>query len=108
MFRKLFAAARRGPPYEPIKEVDAPGGRHDAESQTNETDLLESGKSKSISNPRGKEPPPLHHPTLHSSPAARKTLTAVALLMSIFRSKPQLLLHPDEVDAALDDATWAA
>ena len=52
-----------------------------------------------IAKPPGKEPR-----AISQLSGGEKTLTAVALLMSIFRSKPSCFCILDEVDAALDEA----
>jgi chromosome segregation protein len=98
MFRKLFGGGKAEVRLMPlIKEVEQADGSI-AKIGTDETDLLESG-IEVIAKPPGKEPR-----SISQLSGGEKTLTAVALLMSIFRSKPSCFCVLDEVDAALDEA----
>jgi chromosome segregation protein len=97
MFRKLFGGGKAEVRLMPlIKEIETPEGTKKVD--TGEIDLLESG-IEVIAKPPGKEPR-----SISQLSGGEKTLTAVALLMSIFQSKPSCFCILDEVDAALDDA----
>ncbi len=85
MFRKIFGGGRAEVRLIPNEE-------------TGEIDWLESGVEV-MAKPPGKEPR-----ALSQLSGGEKTMTAVALLMSIFESKPSPFCILDEVDAALDEA----
>jgi len=98
MYRKLFGGGRAEVRLMPlIKEVEQPDGSIQ-KVETDEIDVLESGVEV-IAKPPGKEPR-----SISQLSGGEKTLTAVALLMSIFRSKPSCFCVLDEVDAALDES----
>jgi chromosome segregation protein len=89
MFRKLFGGGKAEVRLMPMVNEDGSEG---------EVDWLESG-IEIIAKPPGKEPR-----SISQLSGGEKSMTAVALLMSIFRSKPSCFCVLDEVDAALDDA----
>jgi chromosome segregation protein len=85
MFRRLFGGGKAELRLMPLPE-------------TGQIDWLESG-IEVMAKPPGKEPR-----SISQLSGGEKTMTAVALLMSIFQSKPSPFCVLDEVDAALDDA----
>ena len=84
LFRRLFGGGRAD-----LVLVPDDQGR---------VDVLESGIDI-IAKPPGKEPR-----SISLLSGGEKTMTAVALLMSIFKAKPSPFCLLDEVDAALDEA----
>lgn len=97
MFRKLFGGGHAEVKLMPlVKEIETPEGIKKVE--TGEIDLLESGVEV-IAKPPGKQPR-----SISQLSGGEKTLTAVALLLAIFQSKPSCFCVLDEVDAALDEA----
>jgi len=93
LFRRLFGGGRAEIRLLPIvREVDG------QKVQTDEVDPLESG-IEIVARPPGKQPR-----SISQLSGGEKAMTAVALLLAIFRSKPSCFCVLDEVDAALDDA----
>ncbi|MBL8764405.1 MAG: chromosome segregation protein SMC [Phycisphaerae bacterium] len=89
MFRRLFGGGKAELRLMPLVRDGV---------ETDETDWLESG-IEVMAKPPGKEPR-----AISQLSGGEKALTAVALLMSIFRAKPSCFCVLDEVDAALDEA----
>ncbi len=94
MFRQLFGGGRAEVRLMPIIKEGPDGEKID----TGKIDWLESGVEV-IAKPPGKEPR-----SISQLSGGEKTMTAIALLMSIFKNKPSCFCVLDEVDAALDDA----
>ncbi|GAB4189165.1 MAG: chromosome segregation protein SMC [Phycisphaeraceae bacterium] len=84
LFRKLFGGGRADLFLQPDEEGNV--------------DVLESG-IEIRAKPPGKEPC-----SISQLSGGEKTMTAVALLMSIFKTRPSPYCLLDEVDAALDEA----
>ncbi len=74
------------------------GGGHGDIVLDEDVDVLESG-IEIVARPPGKEPR-----SISLLSGGEKTLTCVALLLAIFRSRPSPFCVLDEVDAALDEA----
>jgi chromosome segregation protein len=93
MFRRLFGGGKADLYLE--TELAQPGPDGQAPPPV---DVLEAG-IEIIARPPGKQPV-----TISQLSGGEKTMTCVALLMSIFKSKPSPFCILDEVDAALDEA----
>lgn len=93
LFRQLFGGGRAEIKLMPlVREIDG------QKVVTDEIDLLESG-IEIVARPPGKQPR-----SISQLSGGEKAMTAVALLLAIFQSKPSCFCVLDEVDAALDDA----
>ena len=96
-FNQTFEAVRKN-----FKEVFSTLFNEDDECDlipnVNDDDVLES-KIEIIAKPKGKRPS-----TIEQLSGGEKTLTAIALLFSIYLVKPSPFCILDEVDAPLDDA----
>ena len=87
MFRRLFGGGKAEVRLMPlIKEIDG------EKVQTDEIDWLESGVEV-IARPPGKEPR-----TINQLSGGEKTMTAVALLLSIFQTKPSCFCILDDAN----------
>ncbi|HEX4796131.1 MAG TPA: chromosome segregation protein SMC, partial [Humisphaera sp.] len=100
MFRKLFGGGKADIFLE--TEIPAPKNSQPVEGSTEpamiKVDILDAG-IEVIARPPGKQPV-----SISQLSGGEKTMTCVALLMSIFKSKPSPFCILDEVDAALDEA----
>jgi len=110
MFRKLFGGGKADVFLETEIEEKAPrGAKPQAAGEQGQlpleevvvkrkVDVLDAG-IEIIARPPGKQPV-----SISQLSGGEKTMTCVALLMSIFKSKPSPFCILDEVDAALDEA----
>jgi len=98
MFRKLFGGGKADIFLE--TQVAAPRNQQVEGEPTKmlTVDVLDAG-IEIIARPPGKQPV-----SISQLSGGEKTMTCVALLMSIFKSKPSPFCILDEVDAALDEA----
>ncbi len=93
MFRKLFGGGKADV-YLETELTDAPADG----TEPKKIDLLDAG-IEIVARPPGKQPA-----TISQLSGGEKTMTCIALLMSIFKTKPSPFCILDEVDAALDEA----
>jgi chromosome segregation protein len=97
MFRKLFGGGKA----DLFLETELPAAataEGEAPALPVMVDVLDAG-IEVIARPPGKQPV-----TISQLSGGEKTMTCVALLLSIFKSKPSPFCILDEVDAALDEA----
>ncbi len=104
MFRKLFGGGKADVYLEteledqkPAEPIMGPHGQMII-PEKKKIDILDAG-IEIIARPPGKQPA-----TISQLSGGEKTMTCIALLMSIFKSKPSPFCILDEVDAALDEA----
>ena len=102
MFRKLFGGGKADIYLETeLEDTKPPEIGPDGEPlpvEKKKIDVLDAG-IEVIARPPGKQPV-----SISQLSGGEKTMTCVALLMSIFKSKPSPFCILDEVDAALDEA----
>ena len=96
MFRKLFGGGKADV-YLDTELADPPADGQLA-NRWKKVDLLDAG-IEIVARPPGKQPA-----TISQLSGGEKTMTCIALLMSIFKAKPSPFCILDEVDAALDEA----
>jgi chromosome segregation protein len=100
MFRKLFGGGKADLFLETeieMKPVMGPDGQM-LPAEKKKIDPLEAG-IEVLAHPPGKKPA-----TINQLSGGEKAMTCIALLMSIFKSKPSPFCILDEVDAPLDEA----
>ena len=103
MFRKLFGGGKADIYLETELEIAPKKGEVGPDGQPlpverKKIDVLDAG-IEVIARPPGKQPV-----SISQLSGGEKTMTCVALLLSIFKSKPSPFCILDEVDAALDEA----
>ena len=102
MFRKLFGGGKADIYLETeLEDTKKPEIGPDGQPlpvEKKKIDILDAG-IEVIARPPGKQPV-----SISQLSGGEKTMTCVALLMSIFKSKPSPFCILDEVDAALDEA----
>jgi chromosome segregation protein len=102
MFRKLFGGGKADiyleTELEDMKKPEVGPDGQPLPVETKKIDVLDAG-IEVIARPPGKQPV-----SISQLSGGEKTMTCVALLMSIFKSKPSPFCILDEVDAALDEA----
>jgi chromosome segregation protein len=102
MFRKLFGGGKADLYLETELMDQTPQIGPDGQPlPVQKMDVLEAG-IEVIARPPGKQPV-----SISQLSGGEKTMTCVALLLSIFKSKPSPFCILDEVDAALDEANNA-
>ncbi len=94
MFRLLFGGGHAEIRLMPLIK-EGPNGE---KIQTDEISWLESGV-EIMAKPPGKQPR-----SINQLSGGERTMTAIAMLLAIFKSKPSCFCILDEVDAALDEA----
>ena len=98
MFRKLFGGGKADIYLETEVEDKVRDEEGKVTAVMRKVDPLEAG-IEIVARPPGKQPV-----SISQLSGGEKTMTCVALLMSIFKSKPSPFCILDEVDAALDEA----
>ena len=98
LFRKLFGGGRADIFLQTEVEERTKTDDGTYRTTTKRVDVLEAG-IEIVARPPGKQPV-----SISQLSGGEKTMTCVALLMSIFKSKPSPFCILDEVDAALDEA----